>query len=64
MTGKALFEVRCSSCHDIERVNSLRLARPEWEKLVKEMQQNAGETVLTDEDCEVIVNYLSTTRGT
>jgi mono/diheme cytochrome c family protein len=64
MTGKALFEVRCSGCHDIERVNSLRLARPEWEKLVKEMQQNAGETVLTDEDCEVIVNYLSTTRGT
>jgi len=28
------------------------------------MQQNAGETVLTNEDCEVIVNYLATTRGT
>ena len=64
MTGKTLFEAKCSGCHDIERVNSLKLARPDWEQLVKEMQQNAGETVLTNQDCEAIINYLATTRGT
>lgn len=64
MTGKATFESRCSGCHDLERVNSLKMSRPDWEKLVREMQQNAGETVLTNEDCEVIITYLAATRGT
>ena len=64
MTGKAAFEARCSGCHDLERVNSLKMSRPDWEKLVKEMQQNAGEAVLTNQDCEVIITYLAATRGT
>lgn len=63
MTGKTLFETKCSSCHDLERANSLKLARADWEKLVREMQKNAGEVVLTNQDCEVIINYLTTTRG-
>lgn len=56
--------LRCSTCHALERVNRLKMSRFDWEKLLREMQQNAGEAILTNRDCEVIVNYLVTTRGT
>ncbi len=64
MTGKTLFEMKCSTCHDLDRANDLRLARVDWREIVKEMQANAGKTDLTDEDCDVIVDYLAATRGT
>ena len=56
--------MKCSTCHELDRATDLRLARADWREIVKEMQANAGEADLTDEDCDVIVDYLAATRGT
>jgi hypothetical protein len=56
-----LFKRKCGICHTIDRPKSKRKTRAEWEATVKRMKQYAD--ILTKEEEEVIVDYLSVNFG-
>ncbi len=60
--GKALFEKKCSACHELTRATSLHETRAGWESIVKEMQgKKAG--WISDEDAAKIVEFLVAEHG-
>jgi hypothetical protein len=58
---KALFEKRCSRCHNLDRTN--RTETPErWKFIVKKMKAKWFSGI-SDEDAEVITRYLIENRS-
>ena len=58
---KALFEKRCSRCHNLEKAN--RTEKPEdWKAIVKKMKAEWFSGI-SDEDAEVITRYLIENRS-
>jgi hypothetical protein len=58
---KALFEKRCSRCHNLDKAN--RTETPErWKALVKKMKAKWFSGI-SDEDAEVITRYLIEKRA-
>jgi len=58
---KAVFEKRCSRCHNLDRVN--RTETPErWKAIVKKMKAKWFSGI-SDEDAEVITRYLIENRS-
>jgi cytochrome c5 len=55
--AEALVEAQCSLCHTTERVWAAEYDRAEWETTVDRMKANGA--VISDEDYETIVSYLS-----
>jgi mono/diheme cytochrome c family protein len=63
--GKALFESKCSQCHDLSELKEVLKMKPKdsgrWKKTVTAMRQ-AGMKV-TDAEEAAIVKYLVSTAG-
>jgi cytochrome c5 len=59
---KALFEARCSMCHEISRPLSKTKTAAEWRETVLRMKGKAGGKI-SDADAETIMKYLGETRG-
>lgn len=58
---KALFEKRCSRCHNLDRTN--RTEKPEgWKAIVKKMKAKWFSGI-SEEDAEVITRYLIENRS-
>ncbi|MBI5674640.1 MAG: photosystem P840 reaction-center cytochrome c-551 [Nitrospirae bacterium] len=60
--AKALFEQKCSQCHDIERPKSKKKTGKEWESIVMRMKNTNG-CKITDEEAKIIIGYLTATYG-
>ncbi len=60
--GQALFEEKCSVCHDLDRSLSRTKSRSGWTAIVKRMQQVNG-CPITDKEAAEIINYLVKVRG-
>ena len=60
--GKALFEEKCTLCHDAERSLSKNKEREAWERTVNRMmKKNPGH--ITAEQAKTITDYLARERG-
>ncbi|MCG6553654.1 MAG: hypothetical protein L7F77_15120 [Candidatus Magnetominusculus sp. LBB02] len=53
-----LFEATCSQCHPLSRPKGLRKAPLAWKDTVMKMK-NVNGAKFTDEEAEIIINYLS-----
>jgi mono/diheme cytochrome c family protein len=60
-SGQQLLQERCSGCHSLDRVRNQQLTRGEWEDVVEWMLTYGVE--LTDEEQEILVDYLAETYG-
>ena len=59
--GKSTFVKVCSQCHALDPIASLRYSKQEWRDLVDDMKGKGAEA--TDEECNVIVEYLTKNFG-
>lgn len=60
--GKALFEAKCSACHDLDRALRQTKDRDGWTATVKRMQQVNG-CPITDAQAVEIIDHLVKIRG-
>ncbi|MBI5099164.1 MAG: photosystem P840 reaction-center cytochrome c-551 [Nitrospirae bacterium] len=60
--AKAVFEKRCSQCHNLERAAAQKKTSKEWEKTVMRMK-NVNGCPITDEEAKTIIDYLTTNYG-
>jgi len=56
--GKELVEARCSICHDLGRVVTVRRVPEEWERITKNMLERGPSA--SPEQTQAIISYLST----
>jgi cytochrome c5 len=59
--GQALLNERCTICHNLNRVTTLRNTADQWNKIVSRMVQNGAQ--LTPAEQTILVNYLAKTYG-
>jgi mono/diheme cytochrome c family protein len=59
--GRDSVERACSQCHSLETVLRSRLGRKQWEARIDEMIAKGAK--LTDEDIDVIAEYLAAHYG-
>ena len=55
--AKALFEIKCSLCHSLDRPTSKKMSYDGWLSTVHRMKSNGAP--LTDEEAEIIAAYLA-----
>jgi len=55
--ARDLFEDTCSHCHSLERINDYALTKEEWRDETKGMISEGA--VLTDEELDILLNYLA-----
>ena len=60
--AKALFEARCSLCHDISRPLSKSKSGDAWRQTVTRMKGYAAERI-SDAEAKTIIEYLTEIRG-
>ena len=60
--AKALFEVKCSLCHTIERPKSKKKSHDAWKSTVTRMK-NINGCPITDAEAEIIIKYLAENYG-
>ncbi|MGD1992274.1 MAG: hypothetical protein PVI59_03690 [Anaerolineae bacterium] len=60
-SGQQLLEDRCTGCHSLDRVRNSERTRAEWEDVVEWMMTYGVE--LTDQEKEILVDYLAETYG-
>ena len=56
-----LLERACTSCHNNERIDEARHSLDEWRVVLVNMRENGA--VITDEELETLIEWLSRTRG-
>ena len=61
--AKAVFESRCSVCHSIDWPLEKRKSRDGWKETVKRMKAKTAGNIITSEDENLIINYLSRLRS-
>ncbi|MBW1980240.1 MAG: hypothetical protein JRJ12_03385 [Deltaproteobacteria bacterium] len=59
---QAIFEAKCSQCHDLNRTLSKRKSAAGWQETVSRMQHHSGGSI-TDAEAELIIKYLTEIRG-
>ena len=59
--GKELLESRCTTCHDVGRVISVKRTKAEWEQVTKNMIERG--TQVSSEEAQTITSYLSSQFG-
>lgn len=59
LDGKALFEKKCSACHDLSRTTNRREWKPEWKEIVNRMVRKRDGWI-TAEEAAAITDYLGT----
>ena len=57
--GKALFEERCSKCHNLERTSSKQKNADEWKNTIERMLTKGA--VLNTEEQTALIDYLAQT---
>jgi cytochrome c5 len=60
--GKALFEAKCQSCHELGRPLGKTKDRSGWTATVKRMQQ-VNRAPINDQEADEIIDYLVKVRG-
>ena len=55
--GKALFEGKCGTCHEIERSLAVKADRPGWEARIKRMVANGAK--IDESESARILDYLT-----
>ena len=55
--AEKLFETKCKLCHSIDRPKTAKKTYEEWKSTVMRMKSYAP--VITDEQAELIIDYLS-----
>jgi cytochrome c5 len=60
--GKALFEQKCSVCHELTRATSRAETKEGWAKIVKDMQSKKADWI-SDADAAKIVDFLAAEHG-
>lgn len=60
--GKALFEVKCSACHGLDRATTRTETKEKWAEIVKTMQGKKADWI-TDADAAKIVEFLAAEHG-
>jgi cytochrome c2 len=55
--AEKLFETKCKLCHSIDRPKNAKKTYEEWKSTVTRMKSYAP--VITDEQAELIIDYLS-----
>lgn len=58
-TGEKLVEERCTSCHDMSKIESVSHDKEGWQKVVDKMIDLGAK--LNDKEAEVVVDYLVAT---
>lgn len=58
----ALFESKCSLCHNISRPKSKKKSAEGWRSTVMRMKNKNG-CPINDEEAETIINYLTDNYG-
>ncbi len=61
LDGKTLFEQKCLKCHKMAKFKEQQNNRKGWELILSRMQR--GNCVLTDEEIDVLAEYLSQEFG-
>jgi hypothetical protein len=59
--GKELVEARCTACHDLERVATIKRQKAEWPALVANMVGRGA--VASPEEAQTIASYLAAQFG-
>lgn len=59
--GKAEFIKVCTQCHAVDPVASLRYTRDDWKDLVYDMKGKGADA--TDDECNIIIDYLAKNFG-
>ncbi len=60
--GKALFELKCSVCHGLDRATSRTETKEKWTEIVKTMQGKKADWI-TDADAAKVVEFLAAEHG-
>jgi cytochrome c5 len=60
--AKALFEEKCSVCHELERPRSQKKTRAEWEVTLSWMKSMIDADI-SEKDAKIILDYLSENYG-
>jgi cytochrome c2 len=60
--AETLLKRACTSCHEIDRVNTARFAPDRWRVVTVDMRERGAR--LTDEELERLVEWLGRTKGT
>ncbi len=60
--GKALFEQKCSVCHELTRATSRTETKEGWTAIVKQMQGKSP-GLISDDDAAKIVDFLTAEHG-
>lgn len=60
-SGQQLLQERCTGCHSLDQVRNSERTRAEWEDVVEWMLTYGVE--LTDQEQEILVDYLAETYG-
>lgn len=61
--AKAIFESKCSICHSLDWPLERKKTREGWKDTVKRMRKKTAGNVISDEDEQIIVEYLTKIRG-
>ncbi len=61
--AKAIFESRCSICHDLETTLERKKTKKGWRDTVIRMRKKTAGNVISEEDVEIITEYLYRIRG-
>ena len=60
--GKALFETKCHTCHELDVITVQRLSGADWSGVVHRMIDANG-AQLTEPEAQEIIAYLTVTYG-
>ncbi|NIN67245.1 MAG: hypothetical protein GTO63_21615 [Anaerolineae bacterium] len=60
-SGAELLKARCTRCHTLDRVMAASKTQAEWEATVARMRGKGAE--VTDEEAQILIEYLAETYG-
>ena len=61
--GKALFEMKCSVCHPLDRPMARKETKEKWADIVKQMRAKKVDWI-SDAEAAKIIDYLAKEHGT
>lgn len=61
-SARAVFEAKCSLCHDLNRALGKHKTPDEWQKTVVRMQEKAPDKI-SDADVKAVLTYLNAVQG-
>ena len=60
--GKALFEMKCSVCHGVDRATVRKETKEKWASIIKEMRGKKADWI-SDAEATKIVDFLAAEHG-